>query len=619
MNCNAVCWAVIAAVVLNSVGLCAAEPTAVFVMNPAGSGVRRLAQVDGFRQHGSPRWSHDGAQLAFDASEGPNDARKFFAIGADGTGLREMGEHGSPDWSPDDKQLAFHFAGPQAKQGTWVQNVDGKGREWLALGTSPRWSRDGGLLATIHERAMLVFDLVEGGQRRFLDASFGDIAPGFDWSPDGAKLAFVATRDGKQELWIASAADPNQKTAPRLAGDLDGYLAWSPDGKQLIITLDNRLQLLAVEGADSPRLIPGQQGHSRMPAWSPDGELVAFVSDRKTPVLAQVARTKRAIRLDEIARNARGCIVYSLAWSPDGRRAVFGGTERSKNLHVWEIADDRAKSLDYYGAAVAFSTDGHTVAYSGRTTKIQLINVDTGDLIRDLHAESVCASIDFSADGALLASGSNNGAAAVWDVASGKRLGNFKQHTKPVTRVVFLPSGKEVATACQDKTVRIWDAQTAEQRLALEHPEAVWGLAVSPNGRLIATGTGGASLDNPVLQRIEQGEENVVRLWDTTSGNLVREMKGHNNVVYALDFSPDGRTLASGGMDGVVRLWDVDSGEELANVLGRGPALAVAFSPDGSQLLVGGGGNRVGNIQIQTFPEEEIRLYRVVETGAAKP
>ena len=92
---------------LSSERLPAADiPTAIFVMKTDGSQVRKVAQVVGYKKHGSPQWSHDGKRLAFDAYEGPDDAKKFFAVQLDGSGLRELGENAMPNWSPDDKQLA---------------------------------------------------------------------------------------------------------------------------------------------------------------------------------------------------------------------------------------------------------------------------------------------------------------------------------------------------------------------------------------------------------------------------------------------------------------------------------------------------------------------------------
>src|SRR5262245_44675852 len=95
----------------------AADDSGIFVMKIDGTEERKVAEVVGFSRHMSPRWSHDGSRLAFEAYEGPDSSRKFFVVNVDGTNLQEVGEHGSPDWSPDDQQLVFHHLGGTLRAG----------------------------------------------------------------------------------------------------------------------------------------------------------------------------------------------------------------------------------------------------------------------------------------------------------------------------------------------------------------------------------------------------------------------------------------------------------------------------------------------------------------------
>lgn len=259
------------------------EPTAVYTMNVDGSDVKLLAHVDGYGEHASPRWSHDGKRVAFDALPTAGGSRKIFLVGADGKELREIGTGSMPAWSPDDKQFACHVWPGAGRSQLFVQNLDGESRTDLGPGNCPQWSPDGGTVATTNGKNLILFDAITGAQTELFAEPYFEVFKGFQWSPDGKTLAVTvrAEQGAQRQLWIVSAAGAAQGATLRLKSNLGGFVSFSPDGKQLIFATDNKIHIAEVAGTGRAKLVPGQRGKNRNPDWSPDGKRIVFVSDRE--------------------------------------------------------------------------------------------------------------------------------------------------------------------------------------------------------------------------------------------------------------------------------------------------------------------------------------------------
>ena len=190
------------------------------------------------------------------------------------------------------------------------------------------------------------------------------------------------------------------------------------------------------------------------------------------------------------------------------------------------------------------------------------------------HTEEV-ASVAFSPDGTLLASGSLDDTVKLWDVSTERQIATLPG--RPPLLVAFSPDGKTLAVGTWDHTVELWDVATQERIVTLGHEVVVsYTVSFSPDGKTLAVGTW----------------DHTVELWDVATQERIATL-GHGAVVNAVSFSPDGTLLASGSRDNTVKLWDVATRERIAT-LGHGAEVdAVSFSPDGTLLASGSGDGTV--------------------------
>jgi WD40 repeat protein len=274
--------------------------------------------------------------------------------------------------------------------------------------------------------------------------------------------------------------------------------------------------------------------------------------------------------------------------------------------------------------AAAASPDGGTIA-TGGVTEVQLWDARSGAARKRLagHTEQVYG-LAWSPTNGLLASGSFDGTARLWEAGRDQALQTFDcGPTASVFSVAWSADGRELACGVLDGRVFLWDIVTGTQRQVLSrpagpsrggrYPYAAWGVAWAPDGKRVvstryddllllwnlSTGESSAipktdSQPNTVVWAPSgqvfamTDDDGKVILWDGASAERRATFAGHSEAgwSYGLAWSPDSAMVASGRQAGIVQIWDAHTGSELALLQGHSDAIwGLAWSPDGARLV----------------------------------
>ena len=225
-----------------------------------------------------------------------------------------------------------------------------------------------------------------------------------------------------------------------------------------------------------------------------------------------------------------------------------------------------------------FHPEGETLAYT-LGSEIMFYDLILGRETGRIHAVERIYSMAFNPAGTIMATGPGrfNSPIRLWDVAAGTEIRQMAGHSKSVHSVAFSADGAVLVSGSDDETARVWGVQSGAElsRIMTGHDRnRSESVAFSPTAQALGS----------------VGKDGVIRLWDPVSGKEIRQMKrecAHRGKIESMKFSsivfsPDENILAAVGSDGIT-LWDVASGAENRS-FHAGYLYPVAFSPDGDIL-----------------------------------
>jgi RNA polymerase sigma factor (sigma-70 family) len=501
-------------------------------------------------------------------------------------------------WSPDGKRLVVQVRGGPTRV---LDTASGRTRLEFAgrkpAGFFPAVSPDGKTVVTWDEKGhTFLWDVTTGKNVRELPTG-PPVYRDLEFSPDGKLLAVADC--GDVQVW--ETAGDGERPVFKAAGHFRA-VAFSPDGKRLAaggLGDDRAVRVWDLATGKETVKLPGHVSQVKGLAFSPDGKLLAScsgndgvragpdgdtvrevqVEDPQPGVKTAQPPDKSTVRLWDLQagkplwRVTGGHPdISTVAFLADGKTLLTGG---GPNVDAWDAATGkhlRTLGGSYPGLGrLSLSPDTKTLALPG--DRIILVSTADGTELnadRDAHLEMVL-SMQFSADGKTLTSGSADGTVRTWDAATGKALARWEGAEEGVRAVGV--GGDGTAAYCggaffRTAPVHVRDAAGKEIAAWTKAGRKANFVAVSPDGATVAG--------------LDRGK---VKLWKTATAEEVAALKfGSGGEMGPVFFSPDGKLLGAAGDE--LAVWKVGQDDPVYRIpTGRGIAGA-AFCRGGRSLVV---------------------------------
>jgi WD40 repeat protein len=243
--------------------------------------------------------------------------------------------------------------------------------------------------------------------------------------------------------------------------------------------------------------------------------------------------------------------------------------------------------------SLAITPDGEILASGSDDKTIKLWQLKTGRELVTLRGHSKPVnSLAMSQDGEILASGSEDKTLKLWQLSTGLQIGAitlggwFSGDSGCVYAIAISVQEQILVSLSKSGAVKLWNLRTGQEISRLKGDTSwVQSIAISPNGQLLASGSG-----------------DTIKLWNLGTGREIGVLKGHNSWVRTVAFSPHGQILASGSDDATIKLWHLRTGKELGTLKGHTrPIHSVVFACAGHLAVRDRAGKRDADFEELAF------------------
>lgn len=303
----------------------------------------------------------------------------------------------------------------------------------------------------------------------------------------------------------------------------------------------------------------------------------------------------------------------SVCFSPNGQFFAMGNADN--NIRVWTVKDYQQHKIypghGHWVSAVTFFPDSQLLVSGSFDKTIKIWDLETGLCLKTLEGHTGWIwSVVCNRDAGLIASGGDDHTIRIWDSQTGECLKVLEGQNASIWSLAFSPDGQLLASTSSNTAapVKIWNWQTGEARDLIPAPleRRIRSIAFSPDGRWLVTGSLAC----------------ITEVWDVTTGDCLKQLRGHSQPVTSVAFSPRlndeaskaSTLLATGSQDHTLRLWNLETGESIHTLKGHPTGIwSLAFHPTLPLLISGSNDSTVKLWNTQTG--ESIRTLQGYSIG----